>query len=105
MGRTFAVLTRFPAEFQPGTNLTFVNEKGDKCRGVLKAHSEVIALDWEGGLTGVLTDGATRINWKNGKMLLEEQGNFSITNEVTWTSKNTISDRRRYQHRECAASI
>jgi hypothetical protein len=82
-----------------------VNEKGDKCRGVLKAHSEVIALDWEGGLTGVLTDGATRINWKNGKVLLEEQGNFSITNEVTWTSKNTISDRRRYQHRECAASI
>ena len=51
---------------QADNYLTFVNEKGDKCRGVLKNQSEVIALDWEGGLTGTLVDGATRINWKNG---------------------------------------
>jgi hypothetical protein len=58
---------------QAGTNLTFVNEKGDKCRGVLKTQSEVIALDWEGGLTGILTNGATRINWKNGTWWLKEK--------------------------------
>jgi hypothetical protein len=56
---------------QAGTNLMFVNEKGDKCRGFLKTKSEVIAVDWEGGLTGILTNGATRINWRNGTWWLK----------------------------------
>jgi hypothetical protein len=51
---------------QADNYLTFVNEKGDKCRGVLQNQTEVIALDWEGGLTGILTNNATRINWRNG---------------------------------------
>jgi hypothetical protein len=57
---------------QAGNYLTFVNEGGDKSRGVLKDKSEVIALDWEGGLSGILTEGATRINWKNGTWWLKE---------------------------------
>lgn len=51
---------------QSGNYLTFINEKGDRARGVLKSPAEVIAIDWEGGLSGVLTNKATRINWKNG---------------------------------------
>jgi hypothetical protein len=58
---------------QNGTDLTFINEKGDKSDGVLVAkRSEVIALDWEGGLTGNLTDNATRINWRNGTWWLKD---------------------------------
>lgn len=57
---------------QADNYLTFVNEKGDKCRGVLKNQTEVIALDWEGGLTGVLTNHATRINWRNGTWWVRE---------------------------------
>lgn len=53
--------------FQAGADLTFVNEMGWKSDGVLIAkRSEVIALDWEGGLIGHLTNDATRINWRNG---------------------------------------
>ena len=51
---------------QAGNYLTFINEKGDQARGVLKSLAEVIAIDWEGGLRGALTNDATRINWKNG---------------------------------------
>jgi len=56
---------------QSGNYLTFVNEGGNKSRGILKDKSEVIALDWEDGLSGILTDGATRINWKNGTWWLK----------------------------------
>jgi len=58
---------------QADNYLTFVNENGDKSRGVLKNKTEVIALDWEGGLNGILTNGATRINWKNGTWWLREK--------------------------------
>ncbi len=59
---------------QDGTDLTFINEKGDKSDGVLVAkRSEVIALDWERGLTGHLTDNASRINWRNGTWWLKDQ--------------------------------
>ena len=48
-------------------NLTFVNEAGNRSDGVLVAErSEVIALDWENGLVGILSDNDTRINWRNG---------------------------------------
>ena len=57
---------------QTGTNLTIVNEKGDKSSGVIKSQSEVVALDWEGGLTGALTNDATRINWRNGTWWLKK---------------------------------
>lgn len=56
---------------QTGTNLTFVNEKGEKCNGVLQTKSKVVALDW-GGLVGDLTNDATRINWKNGTWWLKK---------------------------------
>ena len=58
---------------QDGNYLTFVNEKSEKSRGVLKNNTEVIALDWEAGLSGILTDKATRINWKNGTWWLRQK--------------------------------
>lgn len=51
---------------QSGKDLTFVNENGNESKGVLESKSEVIALDWEGGLTGRLNKTATRISWRNG---------------------------------------
>lgn len=59
---------------QDGNYLIFVNEKGGRSRGVLKNDAEVIALDWEGGLIGQLTEGATRINWKNGTWWVRDKG-------------------------------
>jgi len=58
---------------QADNYLTFVNENGDRSRGVLKNQAEVIAMDWEGGLSGSLTNKATRINWKNGTWWLKEK--------------------------------
>jgi hypothetical protein len=57
---------------QSDNYLTFVNEKGDRSRGVLKNRSEVIALDWEGGLPGTLTNNSRRINWKNGTWWIKQ---------------------------------
>jgi DNA-directed RNA polymerase subunit RPC12/RpoP len=51
---------------QSGKDLTFVNEKGDESQGAFNSKTEVIALDWEGGLTGKLVKNNTRINWRNG---------------------------------------
>ena len=51
---------------QSGTDLTFVNENGDESKGILESKTEVIASDWEGGLTGKLNKDATRISWRNG---------------------------------------
>ena len=51
---------------QSGTDLTFVNEKGDESSGAFNDKTEVIALDWEGGLTGKLNKDNTRISWRNG---------------------------------------
>ena len=51
---------------QSGTDLTFVNEKGDESSGAFNTETEVIALDWEGGLTGKLNKDNTRISWRNG---------------------------------------
>jgi hypothetical protein len=51
---------------QSDNYLTFINERGDKSQGVLQNKTEVIALDWEGGLIGTLTKNANRINWANG---------------------------------------
>jgi len=56
---------------QRGDVLTFVNENGDKSNGTLKGKATVVAIDWEGGLEGVLADDATRINWKNGTWWLK----------------------------------
>ena len=50
---------------QSGADLTFVNEKGDESSGAFNSKSEVVALDWEGGLTGKLIKNSTRINWRN----------------------------------------
>ena len=58
---------------QSGNYLTFINEKGDRARGVLKSPVEVIAIDWEGGLSGALTHNAMRINWKNGTWWLRDK--------------------------------
>ena len=51
---------------QSGTDLTFVNEKGDESSGAFDTKTEVIALDWEGGLTGKLNKDNTCISWRNG---------------------------------------
>jgi hypothetical protein len=57
---------------QEGTDVTFINEMGDKSDGILIARrSEVIALDWEGGLRGLLTDHDSRISWRNGTFWLK----------------------------------
>ncbi len=58
---------------QSGNYLTFINEKGDRARGVLKTPAEVIAIDWEGGLNGTLANNAKRINWKNGTWWLRSK--------------------------------
>jgi len=58
---------------QNGDTITFVNENGDKSKGILKDSTTVIATDWEGGLQGLLANGATRINWKNGTWWLREK--------------------------------
>src|SRR6185436_2263038 len=56
---------------QRGDVLTFVNENGDESSGTFKDRAKVEVKDWEGGLEGVLADGATRINWKNGTWWLK----------------------------------
>jgi len=59
---------------QNGTDLTFINERGDKSGGTLIAKkSQVIASDWEGGLRGDLVENATRINWKNNTVWIKKQ--------------------------------
>jgi hypothetical protein len=59
--------------FQNGSNLTFINERGDKSVGTLIAkQSQVIALDWEGGLQGDLVDNASRIDWRNGTVWIKQ---------------------------------
>jgi len=57
--------------FQDGDALVFVNERGDKSKGVFQDKTTVVATDWEEGLTGILTDGEKRINWKNGTWWLK----------------------------------
>jgi hypothetical protein len=58
---------------QNGSNLTFINERGDKSGGTLIAkQSQVIALDWEGGLQGDLADNASRIDWRNGTVWIKQ---------------------------------
>jgi hypothetical protein len=58
---------------QTGKDLIFVNENSGESSGVLKSESEVIALNWEGGLSGILTNNATRINWRNGTWWIREK--------------------------------
>jgi hypothetical protein len=59
---------------QNGTDLTFINERGDKSGGtIFTEKSQVIALDWEGGLRGDLAENATRINWKNNTVWIKKQ--------------------------------
>jgi len=58
---------------QNGEAITFVNENGDKSTGILKDNTTVMATDWEGGLQGLLADGATRIDWKNGTWWLKKK--------------------------------
>jgi hypothetical protein len=58
---------------QAGSSLTFINERGDKSSGTLIADQpQVIALDWEGGLRGDLTEHAMRINWRNGTTWIKQ---------------------------------
>ncbi|HEY0156093.1 MAG TPA: hypothetical protein VGF28_02235 [Thermoanaerobaculia bacterium] len=49
-----------------GTDFTCVNEHGGSSRCVLVAENRIKAVDWEGGLIGVLSDDGKRIDWGNG---------------------------------------
>ncbi len=48
-----------------GANLLFVNEFGQRARGHVSGPNSVVADDWEGGLTGIITDGGNTIAWAN----------------------------------------
>lgn len=47
-------------------NLTFTNRYGQRSRGRLADATTVIAIDWEGGLRGRLTNQGATIQWANG---------------------------------------
>lgn len=49
-----------------GSGLVCINEFGGRARCEVVDLRTIRAIDWEGGLLGVLTPDGTRIDWKNG---------------------------------------
>ncbi len=50
---------------QSGNSLTLVNEFGSRSRGHFLSSDVVVADDWQGGLSGKITNNGKRIDWAN----------------------------------------
>ena len=56
-----------------GNKISFTNEFGNTSNGEFINKNQVKATDWENGLIGNITEGAKRINWKNGSYWVREK--------------------------------